>query len=104
MAIVAALGQILTNNAAWKLTKTRALIKVASQNLRRDTECLNAAATRLFRRSETQTYILGTHRALAAVHSVQEKKKKKSEDVTEAERAMPSAQEAWSGPAADHDP
>lgn len=75
MAIVAALGQILTNNAAWKLTKTRALIKVASQNLRRDTECLNAAATRFFCRSETHTYILGTHRAVAAVHSVQEKKK-----------------------------
>lgn len=41
-------------------------IKVTSQNLRRDTESLNAAVFHFICRSDTQTYILWTHCVLAA--------------------------------------
>lgn len=44
MAAVSARGQMLTHNAAWKPTRTRAPSKGASQSPRRDTECLNAAS------------------------------------------------------------
>lgn len=125
MAVLSALGQILTNNAAWKLTKTRALIKAASQNLRRDTECLNTAATRCFfvgqkhkltswellvrwrqctvsRRRRRAPHVKDEHMPISFLCcSITSENLSGGVSLKRQERA--SAQEAWWDPAADQD-